>query len=476
MSQHRSQAFTVIRAAARLKVLAARAKAKSEHDNSLEEPILDTEAGKSQSSITFEPTESQNGHTRADISASSFSGAPKPAATASRSLLSISEYFPSSVVEAVSDIKVHWFIRDYTAMKEIVFSSYINLLLLCLPLGIFAGCYHWNPVLVFFLNFLSLIPLALILGDITEDLALHFGDIVGGLLNATFGNVVEVILSLVALTKGLYDVVICSLLGSILSNVLLVMGCSFFFGGLFNRIQSFSAAGNQAHSSLLYLAAISYMIPTAAPLLLSDKSAASFQWELDLSHGVAVVLLICYGCYLIFQLKTHADLFEEEEDDEDGKEEPMMTVFTSIFMLAVITGFVAIASEFLASSIEKVSISSGISGGFLAMILLPIAGNACEHLTAVKVAVKNKMELAMGVAIGSGIQIAMFALPLAEVVGWVTGHPMTLNLGLFPAMLLMGSIIHSNVVTSSATTHWLLGVQLIALYIIIAMVYLFYKD
>lgn len=369
--------------------------------------------------------------------------------------------------------EVHWWIRDSAALKEILFGNWINLLLLVVPLGMAAGYLEWPATWVFVLNFIALVPLALILGDVTEDMALRYGSIVGGLINATFGNVVEVILSIAALLNGLYDVVTASLLGSILSNLLLVLGCSFFFGGLYNKTQKFNATGNQTCSSLLFLASVGFLIPTAANMFFDD-SPAKAGLVLDISHGTAIALFICYICYLGFQLYTHTDLFEEEDNEDGGDhEEPMLSVFTSVTLLTLITVTVAVASEYLTSSIEEFSHKSGLGKAFVSTIILPIAGNACEHLTAVIVAMKNKMDLAMGVAVGSGIQIALFAIPFVVIVGWVTGHPFSLSFDPFSAVALLLAVCQSNFVTSGALSHWLLGVQLIALYIIISIAYLF---
>ncbi|KAG2429439.1 hypothetical protein HYH02_014094 [Chlamydomonas schloesseri] len=375
-----------------------------------------------------------------------------------------------------------WWKSDMRAMREIILGSPINLLLLITPVGLAAGYLNWSAGYVFMLNFLSLVPLALVLGDVTEDLALRYGSVIGGLINATFGNIVEVILSIAALLNGLYGVVAASLLGSILSNLLLVMGCSFFFGGLWNKTQKFNATGNQASGSLLFLAALGFLIPTGAGLLFGGGSEHDPEaLVLGISRGTAVVLLLCYACYLGFQLYTHTDLFEEgsgpEEIGSDGlpaeAEEPMLSLVASVGLLTVITLVVAAASEYLTSSLEEFSKTSGLGEAFLGTIILPIAGNACEHMTAVIVATKNKMDLSMGVAVGSSIQVALFAVPFAVVVGWCTGHPFTLSFDPFSAMALMLSVAQANFVTAGATSHWLLGVQLIALYVLISIAYFF---
>ncbi|EFJ45431.1 Ca2+/H+ antiporter, cation antiporter, membrane protein [Volvox carteri f. nagariensis] len=354
--------------------------------------------------------------------------------------------------------KRRWWRSDARALKEIL-SNWANVLLVTVPLGLIAGALNWTAEYVFVLNFLALIPLALILGDVTEDLALRYGSVIGGLINATFGNIVEVILSIAALLNGLYGVVAASLLGSILSNLLLVTGCSFFFGGLFNKTQKFNATGSQASGSLLFLAALGFLIPTGAALLFGSGDVDSnSDLVLGISRGTAVVLLLCYGCYLGFQLYTHTDLFEDTPEESSA----------SLWGWRSARPF-----RYLTSSLTEFSKSSGLSEAFLGTIVLPIAGNACEHMTAVIVATKNKMDLSMGVAVGSSIQVALFAVPFAVVVGWITGHPFTLDFDPFSAMALMLSVAQSNFVTAGATSHWLLGVQLIALYVLLSLAYYF---
>jgi calcium/proton exchanger cax len=267
---------------------------------------------------------------------------------------------------------------DLLALKEIVFGSWLNLLLVCVPLGIMADpVFGWGATATFALNFFALVPLALILGDITEDLAVRFGDTIGGLINATFGNVVEIILSVAALQQGLYQVVAMSLLGSILSNLLLVLGCCFIFGGLYYKQQEFNAVANQASSSLLFLSCIGVVLPTAAahlaPAGAKKMSAADV---LVVSRGAAVVLLGIYIAYLTFQLHTHNHLFGSGDDDG----EPVLTLPGAFLALAAVTGCVAVCSEFLTGSIEAFSEQTHMSQAFVGLIVLPIAGNAAEHV------------------------------------------------------------------------------------------------
>ncbi|GLC75402.1 hypothetical protein PLESTF_001633000 [Pleodorina starrii] len=453
--QSRTQAFFVRRGSSRAEVLAVKRQEESEDQN--ENPDTEALLGRSAS------RPAQGYGSPRGVGSSADAEARRASFARNRSL-------------TMTRTKRRWWRSDARALKEIL-SNWVNVLLVTVPLGLAAGALKWSAEYVFVLNFLALIPMALILGDVTEDLALRYGSVIGGLINATFGNIVEIILSVAALLNGLYAVVAASLLGSILSNLLLVTGCSFFFGGLFNKTQKFNATGNQASSSLLFLAALGFLIPTGASRLFGDAEASGHDdMVLRISRGTAVVMLMCYACYLGFQLYTHTDLFEEAADESDGlaePQEPMMSLVTSFGLLTVITLTVAVSSEYLTSSLTAFSERSGLGEAFLGTIVLPIAGNACEHMTAVIVATKNKMDLSMGVAVGSSIQVALFAVPFAVVVGWATGHPFTLNFDPFSAMALMLSVAQSNFVTAGATSHWLLGIQLIALYALLSLAYYF---
>jgi len=332
-------------------------------------------------------------------------------------------------------------------------------------------------------SFLTLVPLALLLGEITEDLAIRFGDVIGGLLNATFGNIVELILSLAALQKDLYDVVSMSLIGSVLSNLLLVLGCCFLVGGTQYHQQSFNLGINKAMCSLLFLSCIAFALPTAGKVLYSRDtlSTASLQ---NISHGTAIMLVVVYCFYLFFTLKTHSDeantTDEGREGEEDGEgaaggepDQPSLSLSGAIGMLTAITVIVAFASEFLTGSIEEVSEQAGISRPFLGLIVLPIAGNACEHITAVFVAAKDKMDLAIGVALGSSIQIAIFVLPVVVIAGWITGHHFSLALDPLSVLMLTLAVIHADFVSSDGSSNWLLGLQLVITYVLIGILFFF---
>ncbi|UNI16732.1 Calcium/proton exchanger CAX-like [Purpureocillium takamizusanense] len=283
--------------------------------------------------------------------------------------------------------------------KVTLYSDYVNFLLVMVPIGIVAGAVGWSPATVFTLNFFAIIPLAAVLSFATEQIAMKLGESMGGLLNATFGNAVELIVSIVALKDGQIEVVQSSMLGSILSNLLLVMGMCFFLGGLCHRgrtgsgtEQGFSAAVAQTTCSLMTLSSASLVIPAAVALILS--------------RATAIILLVLYILYLIFQLRTHSNLFDAEGQNAaelEAEEQPRLGAISAAAVLVVVTVLVSICAEYLVGSIDDLVDSANISKAFIGLILIPIVGNAAEHVTAVVVALRNKMDLAMGVAMGSSI-------------------------------------------------------------------------
>ncbi|PSC67539.1 manganese resistance 1 [Micractinium conductrix] len=367
---------------------------------------------------------------------------------------------------------------DAKALFHMLTSSWLAVLLLGLPLGMWAGMTGGNPTFVFVSNFLALIPLALFLGEVTEDLAARFGDTIGGLLNATFGNVVELVLSVSALRRGLYAVVAASLLGSILSNLLLVLGTCFLFGGMKYKEQRFSPLANKVSTSLLFLACIGILIPSTARMIYG-KHVMTEQVLLNLSHVIAITLVGIYLCYLLFQFGTHVDLFQPgnmTEGDEEEEEVPALSLGGAIAALTAITLIVTVCSEFLTGAIEDVSASTGVNEAFLGLIVLPIAGNVTEHVTAVFVAVKNKMDLAIAVALGSSTQVAIFIVPLVVLIGWAMGEPFTLDFDSFAVLMLTASVILAYFVCSDGASNWLLGLQLIATYCLVAFVFLLEKE
>ncbi|KAJ6144324.1 Sodium/calcium exchanger membrane region [Penicillium chermesinum] len=317
--------------------------------------------------------------------------------------------------------------------------DYVNVLLVFVPLGIVAGALHWDSTAIFILNFFAIVPLASLLSFATEELAAVMGQALGGLMNATFGNAVELIVSIIALRGNQIRVVQASMLGSILSNILLVLGCCFFVGGLRYPEQTFDSTVASTMSSLMAVASASLIIPATLYAALSGSSASREDNILFLSHGTSIILLIIYVMYLYFQLRSHAELFEETPSNaaEEGaaeaeeEEERVLTPLAATVVLIVVTVLVAVCADYLVGSIDPIVAKTGISKTFIGLVLIPIVGNAAEHVTAVVVAYKDKMDLAIGVAIGSSLQIALFVTPFLVILGWIMKVDMTLRFEVF---------------------------------------------
>ena len=370
-------------------------------------------------------------------------------------------------------------------LHYVLLSSPLNILLLFVPLGIVWGFLEISHTWTFVFNFLAIIPLAAILAYATEELAEKAGSTVGGLLNATFGNAVELIVSIIALREGQVRIVQASMLGSLLSNLLLVLGFCFIFGG-YNRVQqTFNQTAAQTMSSLLAISCASLLIPAAFKATLPSGKEDNLIDEkiLELSRGTAIVLLVVYVLFLYFQLGTHHALFEEQEEETEevlsqisAKPPHSLTIKSSVSFLLAATILVSICADYLVGTIDGIVESTGLSKTFIGLILIPIVGNAAEHVTSVMVAIKDKMDLALGVAIGSSLQIALFVTPFMVLVGWAIDVPMTLNFSTFETAILFVSILLSNYLILDGESNWLEGVMSLAMYILIAMAFFYYPD
>eukprot|EP01066_Platyproteum_vivax_P011629 Platyproteum_vivax@DN5276_c0_g1_i1.p1 len=351
-----------------------------------------------------------------------------------------------------------------------VFSSnwFLTALLIFIPLGFTSYLARWPDTIVFSFNFLAIIPLAWLIGRATEDLAEHTGQIAGGLLNATFGNVVEMLLCVAGLRENELTVVQCTLMGSMLSNLLLVLGCSFIAGGFFYKTQRFSAEGASTNSSLMTLSCLCLVLPTVYATILSS----AYESELQISRSVSVLLALTYAQYIVFQLGTHTHIFLSDGDEAEENESALGAT-AAIILLSVCTILVSFVSEYLVSSIQGVVDSWDVSKEFIGIILLPIIGNAAEHYTAVVCAAKNKMDLSLGVAVGSSCQIALCVTPFAVLVGWAMGREMTLNFHPFMVTVFVLSVLIVTGMLADGTSNWLEGSMLVTAYIAVALIYFF---
>ena len=353
------------------------------------------------------------------------------------------------------------------------FKNKLNWLLLALPIAIWASWSH-NQTMAFAFSMIAIMPLAFLMGKGTEEIALRTGEAIGGLLNATFGNAVELIIAGLAIYAASKDpeildtmvtVTQASLIGSILGNLLLVMGLAIFWGGINHKIQTFNNDAIQMNGSLLLLAIVAFIIPSAV----HHSGGTDIDVEV-LSRYTAIVLLAIYGLALLFQLKTHADVFATEAG-HGTHENPVMSNRDAWALLLIATCLVAWMAHILVHSLETAVDEWNMPELFIGVILLPFFGNAAEHFTAVIVAGKDKMDLSLAIAIGSSVQIALFAAPLMVLLAWSLGVPLTLEFGLLETAATFISVLVANSILADGKSNWLEGVMLIASYVILALAF-----
>jgi Ca2+:H+ antiporter len=345
----------------------------------------------------------------------------------------------------------------------------MNWLLLFIPIAVCLETFapEWH-LLVFATSSLAIVPLAGWMGTATEQLAGRMGEGVGGLLNATFGNAAELIIALAALHAGLYDVVEASIAGSIIGNMLLVLGAAMLAGGLRHSEQHFNPAAARSEATMLTLAAIALIIPAAV----EDASGMTTAGLGRLSVSISVVLLLSYALFLVFSLVTHSALFTGSYEREEEK--TPTTLRRSIGVLAAATVAIAWMSEIMVGTIEPTAHELGLSNAFVGVFLIAIMGNAAEHATAVSAALKNRMDLSLSIAIGSSVQVALFVAPVLVLASFVLG-PAPMDLA-FPASLVLMvvlSVLIMSQVVGDGRSDWLKGMQLLAVYVILALTFFF---
>lgn len=328
--------------------------------------------------------------------------------------------------------------------------------------------------MIFIAACLAIVPLAGWLGRATEQLSTHTGEGVGGLLNATFGNAAELIIAVMALRKGLYPVVKASLTGSIIGNILLVLGAAVLAGGIKHKEQRFNETAARAQSTLLTLAAIALIMPAAFHYLAGPGARVR---ENDLSLEISIVLLFAYGAHLLFSLHTHKGLFSGEAAEGGEGHANAWSMRNSILMLVGVTAVIAWISEILVGSVEQAAHAFGMSSVFIGVIVVAVIGNAAEHSTAVMMALKNRMELSMGIAVGSSLQIALFVAPLLVILSYfVAPQPMDLVFTPAEVLAVFLAVQITNQIASDGESNWLEGVLLLAVYLILGVVFYFLPD
>ncbi|CAI9097303.1 OLC1v1033696C2 [Oldenlandia corymbosa var. corymbosa] len=368
-------------------------------------------------------------------------------------------------------------LRDFLAnLQEIFLGTKLSVLFLAIPFAILADYRQFGSPWVFGLSLLGLTPLAERVSFLTEQIAMFTGPTVGGLLNATCGNATELIIAIFALLQHKVDVVKYSLLGSVLSNLLLVLGTSLFCGGLanLNKEQKFDRKQADVNSLLLLLGLLCHLLPLmfrmAAPA--QADSVVTSQATLQLSRVSCIFMLVAYIAYLVFQLWTHRQLFEtQEEENEEGaaaeEETPVIGFWSGIVWLAGMTAVIALLSEFVVGTIQDASDTWGLSVSFISLILLPIVGNAAEHAGAIIFAFKNKLDISLGVALGSAAQISMFVVPLCVIVAWILNIDMNLDFNLLETGCLALSILITAFALQDGTSHYMKGLVLLLCYVVI---------
>ena len=339
----------------------------------------------------------------------------------------------------------------------------LKFMLLFVPISFIGKFLNFSPTIMFILAALSIIPLAGIMGECTEEISFYTGPKIGGFLNATFGNATELIISFFALKSGLFEVVKSSIAGSIIGNILLVLGASMFIGGLKHKTQNFNINVVETTSSMLLFSLIGLCVPaffthTINANLLNTRYEA-------LSLVVAIVMFILYILSLIFSFFTHKDLYATTTEEEGH--ESKWSLKKSIAILIIATVIIAIESEFLVGGIEDITSKLGLSEFFVGIILIPIIGNAAEHSTAITMALKNKMDVAIEIALGSSLQIILFVAPVLIFLSLLF-TPMSIIFNPFELVSLIASVIIANKVASDGQSNWLEGAQLMAVYFIIA--------
>lgn len=339
----------------------------------------------------------------------------------------------------------------------------LKYLLIFVPISFIAKLMGASDTWMFILSCLSIIPLAGLMGEATEEISFYSGPKIGGFLNGTFGNATELIISFFALKQGLFEVVKSSISGSVIGNILLVVGASMLAGGLKYKTQKFNQKVAEVSSSMLLFAVIGLCIPALFTHTV-DPSLLNTRYE-GLSIFVAIILLIIYILSLLFSFNTHKYIYSESDTEEEHQAKWSLT--RAILVLIISTVIIAIESEFLVNGIEAITETLGISEFFVGIILIPIIGNAAEHSTAVLMARKDKMDVALEIAIGSSLQIILFVAPILIFLSLLF-TPMSIIFNPFELIALTASMLIVNKVAHDGESNWLEGVQLLSVYLIIA--------
>jgi Ca2+:H+ antiporter len=355
----------------------------------------------------------------------------------------------------------------------------INWLFAFIPISLVLEHLHVPAPVLFFSAALAIIPIARLIVLSTEQLSTRTGDAIGGLLNATFGNAPELIIAFVALKGGHMDMVRASIIGAILANLMLAMGVAFFLGGLRNHIQEYNAGATRVYSSMMLISAISLGVPSAFNRFFSPDN--TIREEKLVNLGTAIVLLVTYALYLIFMLKTHPEAFKsvgvrkkkKGEEHEHEHEGPQWSVARAVGSLIAASLLAAWMSEILVGAAEGTGKALGMSDVFIGIVFLALVGGAAESGSAIAMARKNKVDLTIGIAMGSSIQIALFVAPVLVLASGFMHQPLELSFTRPEIGTLFLSVLIGAIVAGDGRSNWFKGVQLIVVYAMIAILFYF---
>ncbi|MGB3715278.1 MAG: calcium/proton exchanger [Candidatus Promineifilaceae bacterium] len=346
--------------------------------------------------------------------------------------------------------------------------KYVNyILLLFAALAVIGELLHWPPLAIFLFAAIGVVPMASFMGRATEELAIYTGPKLGGLLNATLGNAAELIIAIVAIREGLLTLVLASITGSILGNILLILGLSFLVGGKKHGAQRFDRTQAGVNSTMLILAVIALAIPSFFNFRIADVNQEGVEY---LSLSTAAVMLIVYALSILFSFRGTST---QDELAEAHDHTPTWSRGLSIAVLAAATVAIAGLSEILVGAVEPVVEEFGISEFFLGIILIPLVGNVAEHVVGVQMAIKNKMDLSLAISIGSSLQIALFVTPILVFVSLLLGNPLQLVFDQFEIVAMIGASLIAALIALDGESNWLEGIQLLAVYVIIGLAFFF---
>ncbi len=346
-------------------------------------------------------------------------------------------------------------------------------LLVFIPISIAAERLEWGALAVFGLSAIAIVPLAIWLSTATEELAVITGPTIGGLINAVFGNATELIIALVALKAGLIDIVKASITGSLIANLLLVLGLAMLAGGLRYKEQTFNQQVARINGSTMSLAVVAIVLPA---MVINTSNIVEPQAIKNLSLTVAAVLMVVYGLTLLFSLKTHSYLYDvgitDLDKGEHEDERPNLWLWLGVLLAATIG--VTVESEIFVGAVEEAATTLGFTPLFTGVILLPLVGGAAEYFTAVRVARKDNMDLAVSIAMGSSLLVALLVVPLLVIIGQLIGQPMDLNFNLFEVIAVVIAVLFANLISLDGRSNWLEGVLLLSTFAILGASFFFH--